>query len=384
MNNQIKKHINVVIVAPFHPERSYQTGGGQAKFIRYFMDSTMEGINIYNVSNTNLFKKRQHNIKYGRYLKPIRSIIIFSKTIFYCLFYNINIVHIFSPTNRLGFYEKLILAVMIRMTRTKTIFNFRGDISVTSIYWKKIEKFIIKYFLPFNTLILSQSEKLSNYLKTNYLVHEQKLAFIPNGIDVYEYTGKIYDKNKVNGNINILFIGSICYRKGVDLIIKAVSYLKNIHKSQNINISIYGYSRSTEAIKGFYNDIKLYGIEEFIKLQGPLHGKEKQNVLSKADIFVLPSRSEGFPNAVLEAMLVGIPVVVSNVGALPEIIKNGYNGLLFENENYTEFAEKMNYLLNNAEDRKRMGQAARETVLEKYNIDQILDQFRSLYIKLAN
>jgi len=77
---------------------------------------------------------------------------------------------------------------------------------------------------------------------------------------------------------------------------------------------------------------------------------------------VLPSIHEGLGLVILEAMSVGLPVVATNVGGIPEVVKDGYNGLLFEPRNWKDLAEKITFLLNDDEMRERMGKNAKKSV----------------------
>ena len=79
-------------------------------------------------------------------------------------------------------------------------------------------------------------------------------------------------------------------------------------------------------------------------------------LLSHSDLFVLPSRFEGMPVALLEAMAAGLPVIASNISGSAELIEHGKNGLLFESENHIDLAEKILFLYNNREEMKRLAQ----------------------------
>lgn len=105
--------------------------------------------------------------------------------------------------------------------------------------------------------------------------------------------------------VNIIFIGRMDYHgKGLDVLVKAVKNLYNSEYRQKIKFSLYGYAydNTVEA----WND---FG--EFAKYHGPIYGKEKHEMLREANIMILPSRSEGMPLTVLEALSYGIPSIVT-------------------------------------------------------------------------
>ena len=78
-----------------------------------------------------------------------------------------------------------------------------------------------------------------------------------------------------------------------------------------------------------------------------------QEMLEKASVFILPSISEGSPNVILEAMSVGVPVVASNVGGIPEIINNGKNGYMFNFDDFNGFSDAAIELIRNNKKREK-------------------------------
>ena len=101
-----------------------------------------------------------------------------------------------------------------------------------------------------------------------------------------------------------------------------------------------------------------------------------------ADIFVLPSRMEGLPNAVLEAMACGLPVVATAVGGSPEIIENGVNGLLVPANDADALATAILNYLQHPRRAQEQGLAARKTVLARYPMDGVAERYSMLYAYL--
>lgn len=101
--------------------------------------------------------------------------------------------------------------------------------------------------------------------------------------------------------------------------------------------------------------------------------------LKAFDVFVLPSVKEGFPWVILEAMLAEIPVVATKVGALPKIIQNGENGILIEPRSPQQIADAITKLLNNESLRKKLAEQGKKTVIEKFNLQKMIQQYEDLF-----
>jgi glycosyltransferase involved in cell wall biosynthesis len=106
--------------------------------------------------------------------------------------------------------------------------------------------------------------------------------------------------------------------------------------------------------------------------------------LNQLDIFVAPSRmeSESFGVAILEASSCGIPVVVSDVGGLPEVVKHGETGVVVESENVGAFAEAMHRLICDRTLRKRMGDAGRNRVVSQYQWEANVSLMEDVYLRV--
>jgi glycosyltransferase involved in cell wall biosynthesis len=106
-------------------------------------------------------------------------------------------------------------------------------------------------------------------------------------------------------------------------------------------------------------------------------------LLRRADVACLPSHAEGLPNSVLEAMLAGLPVVVTAVGGCPEFIDDGRNGLLVPPGNVTELGRALDRILSDGTAARAMGARARATVATRFNLRRFGEAYAQLYVQLA-
>jgi len=103
--------------------------------------------------------------------------------------------------------------------------------------------------------------------------------------------------------------------------------------------------------------------------------------LANWEIFCLTSNSEGMPNAVLEAMAAGLPVVASRVGGIPQVVEHGVTGLLFPPGDENAFADALRQLLNDPERAQSMGAAGQQKVTSEFSPQVILPMFESYYLE---
>ena len=116
-----------------------------------------------------------------------------------------------------------------------------------------------------------------------------------------------------------------------------------------------------------------------------LHGNKKSIVryLLAADIFIHTSEVEGFPNSIMEAMAVGLPVVTTKVGDVNFLIEDGNEGFAVPLDDFDEFYERLNYLIKNEAQRLRMGAAARNKIRKNYSDQLLVNKTTDLYKELV-
>jgi glycosyltransferase involved in cell wall biosynthesis len=127
--------------------------------------------------------------------------------------------------------------------------------------------------------------------------------------------------------------------------------------------------------------VKSLNLEASVHIQSWLSPSERDALLQSADVFVLPSYNEGLPMSMLEAMAWGLPVIVTPVGGIPEVVTHEQNGLLIEPGNCPELAQAMQRLMNHATLRHTLGEAARNRVqplrIESYMVS-LLELYQSI------
>lgn len=249
--------------------------------------------------------------------------------------------------------------------------------------WKYcLVNFILSFFI---NKIIACSYALKYWLIKNYKIPSRKILVMHNAVSLEEFkpVDINYDRRMEFGfsknNILIVSVGTLGkgINKGMDYLIRAVSEL--IKKNININLLIVGEGELKEELIILTNEL---GILSAVKFLGKR--RDIKNILNIADIFVLASIFEPFGIAIIEAMAMAKPVIATNSGGIPEIIRDGENGLLVEPRDYHTITEKIEILINKPDLRKRLGEEARKTVIAKFNIQQFVKNLEELYAEIKH
>ncbi len=201
---------------------------------------------------------------------------------------------------------------------------------------------------------------------------KSKITFIPNGVNIKRFKPPSKSGQKSG---RIIYVGRLVTQKGVDILLQAFADV--IKESPSLILDIVGDGPEKEM---FQDTAEKLEIKEKVIFHGV---KQKPYYLFiKADIFVLPSRSEGLPNVLLEAMSCGMPVIATKVSGNLDIIKNNENGILIEKENPKQLANAIKKILNDSRLAEILGTKARETVIQNYSIEHTVSKYIKLYTDL--
>ena len=202
----------------------------------------------------------------------------------------------------------------------------------------------------------------------------KKTRVIPGAVDVRMFpsemeTSDIDSKYKLKGQKLILFSGKLTKYKGVKNLIQAA---KNI----NATIGIAGDGPERKNLEQVAKDLNAKNVKFF----GYIDNKDLIKLYYRADVCVVPSVwDEPLGLVVLEAMASKTPVVVTRKGGIPLMVKDEYNGLFVRPHNAKEIANKVNILLSDDDMRKKMGEQARKTVLDKFTWELIAAKYERMY-----
>lgn len=266
------------------------------------------------------------------------------------------------------------LAVILGwLLKKPSITYVRGsDIYTRSGLFKKtIGRFVLKRS---NRVIALTNDMKKEILK---IVDRKDVIVVPNGIEISKFNlNRDNCRRELNIQENkkiILFVGRLIEIKGVEYLIRAMKeILKDIPDAK---LMIIGDGENEKNLKNLSVNL---GVEEKIDFIGKVPNDKIPVYMKAADVFVLPSLSEGFPVTLLEAMAAGLPILATKVGGIPEIIKDEENGFLVQPANSSDIAKKVIDLLADKEKMEIMKQNNKEKA-KNYDWDAIVKQLVTIY-----
>ena len=195
----------------------------------------------------------------------------------------------------------------------------------------------------------------------------KKITLIPNGIDLQSFQpGDPMEAKRSLGLQDdqhiMLSIGSLNKTKNHALLINTFAEIASSKKSWHLYI--IGEGEEQQSLEKQIIDLQL---EQKVTLLGLLNHNSISKWLKAADIFVLPSQNEGTPNALLEAMACGLPVIASKVGGIPDLIHDNTEGLLFESGSKDDLKEKLNRLIQDKQLQKMLAKNAQKKISTHYD-----------------
>ena len=231
------------------------------------------------------------------------------------------------------------------------------------------------------TEVIVNSNFMKGHIQGLFGLPFDKINVIPNGINITNFNGidRDYEFRRKYASDNekiILYMGRLVYEKGINHLISAMpKILENYHDSKLI---IAGKGGMLDELKA---QAEAMGIGHKVYFTGYLNAKEVQKMYKCADIAVFPSTYEPFGIVALEAMLAGVPTVVSDVGGLNEIIEHGVTGMKSYAGNANSIADSILHLLYDHQLATTVAKNAKAKVKELYNWNKIAQDTHFTYQK---
>lgn len=252
----------------------------------------------------------------------------------------------------------------------------------TSIFGRILLSFFNK-----SDLVIGMTHEIRNEL-VSIGVSGDKIVTIPNGVDCTKFYKENSKSTRVEfrkyhdlpGDAKVaIFVGRLVYRKGVDVLLKAWDTLSQSYTDYYVLVVGSGRMQPDSVekeIKSYVNDHHI----DRVRFIGEIQAIDYY--LANSDLFVFPSRKEGFPNALMEAMAAGLPVVVSDIGGNTDLVSDKETGLFFKTGDVEDLNRTLTDAMSYGNNIEKLGISARKIMENQYDFPIIASQYTSLYNQL--
>lgn len=265
---------------------------------------------------------------------------------------------------------------VLKDTKIKLLTTLHGT-DITLVGLEPAFHPLVKYSLDNSDGITA----VSHYLKNNTLQHfkiNKDISVIHNFIDPELYKSKDCSQIKSaicpNGEKALIHISNF---RQVKRVTDTIRILNEVLKVVPTKLILVGDGPERSETEKLARDL---GISEHVKFLGKQHALPE--LLSCSDVFLLPSQSESFGLAALEAMSCGVPVVASNIGGIPEVVIHGETGYVAEFGDVNRMSKYVIELLTNKKKWTMFSESARRVAVENFNTDKIIPQYEKVYENL--
>lgn len=272
-----------------------------------------------------------------------------------------SLFHIHAASH-ISFYRKSIIALMCMLFRVKYIVHLHSGFMLDFISVRP-NRLLVDLILRHAAFIIF----LDGRLESGFLDRYVNRRLIPNPVAQFEIPTVMHRQH-------FIFLGWLTEEKGIFDLIDAVQIATEVRP--DLKVVICGTKGDKEYVMQY---IKLRGVERSINLAGWVSGTDKLDLLRVSRALVLPSYAEGMPLAILEAMMAGLPIIASDVGAIPELVRHEVNGLLHTPGDVAKLAAHLLRLWNDDTVCDAMGRLNRKLAVRRFSTESVFEEVSEVY-----
>ena len=280
------------------------------------------------------------------------------------------LVYITPNAGGKAFFKDFIVVQMLKSMGCKIIAHYHNK-GVSAYQSKWIYNFLYKRFFS-NLKVILLAENL--YKDISKYVKREDVYICPNGIP--SSCKEEMEARRNNVIPHLLFLSNLLISKGVIVLLDALKILKE--KEYTFVCQFIGGETAEINAVQFFEEVNKRELSDLVTYVGRKVREEKEAFFRQADIFVFPTYYETFGLVNLEAMEYKLPVISTNEGGIPDIVKDGENGLICEKQNPVSLADCIAKLLDDEELRVKMGSAGHEKFCREFTLDKFENRMRDI------
>lgn len=364
----MKKRILVygILPPPYH---------GVAIMTQYILETLKKSGYEYHYIN-NDYSKSVSDIGRNKFYKTIVFIKIIVKSMKIVKQKNIEWIYYPISTDTWSFIrDAILLKILSYFVGRKIILHYHG-IGIRDLYNKN---FFLKRIVEHTLVNAGSHIVLGDRLKEDIdmCVDHGMIQVVPNGIEIANQKHKCCTSNKDSNVIRLLYLSYLRKSKGIDTAVKCIDFLIKKYNHTKIHLTVAGKWRDPKTRSLVEKFIKDNNLDKYISFVGEKINQEKWNLFENSDIFLFPTVQEAFGLVNLEAMQFGLPIITTDVGAIPEFVKDGVNGFIVDPNDPEALAKKVDLLINN----KEIANKIRENNFRNFERYYTVEKFSERFVK---
>ena len=358
----------VVITGPHRAAIS-----GVSTHVNLLLDSTLA--QDYEMVHFQAGSEGRRESALGRWLRLAVSPFTLFATI---LFRHASVVHINTSMVPRAYWRDVVYLLVAKLLRARVVWQVHGGKLPQSFFAEGsgLSSFLRWTLgLPDLVVVLAKVE-FDAYQR---FLPEQQVLVMPNAIDYNPYLRVPTVRSREEYPLRLVYVGRLAREKGLYETFQGLRLAKEL--GVDARLTVAGQGPEEERLRRYAQAL---GIASRVSFAGGVFGADKVSLFAQAEVFILPSYSEGLPYALLEAMAAGIPVVATPVGAIPDVISHGTHGFLVPPRDGKAIAEAIAALGNHRDQLTWMSRACRRRVRAAYGIDRLAAELSSRYGELCD
>jgi glycosyltransferase involved in cell wall biosynthesis len=341
---------------------SFQTRGGIASVLQ-----TYRAAGLFDRWPVDFVATHRDGSKLEKFVKAIHAFAAFFSLL---LRHRSAVLHVHSAS-RASFWRKSLFMAFAMAARWPVIFHLHGG-GFATFYDAEcgpVRRALVRFFLDRAACIVVVSERWCAWM--NRVTSNPRVVSIANPVALPDPT----DIARVPQLV--AFTGKLCEQKGIFELLQAAVGLRR--EFPNLRVECAGDGDLEEVERC----VASMGLASNVRLHGWIGRRRRGELLARASVFVLPSHAEGLPVSLLEAMAAGCAVVATSVGGIPDVVDDGFNGLLVPPGEPQALERTLARLLADPQLAREMGRAARATIANRFTPERTVAQVEELYSELG-